>query len=409
MKALKSPVTRNNYTGNEPTQSEMDTRLSTKLMACLLSFLLIYQPMLVSAQVIIADKQSQKNHSANGVPIINIATPSSKGVSHNKFQRFDVDQKGLILNNAGNITNTQLAGYIDANPNLQNGSSANLIINEVLGPDRSMLNGYTEVAGQAAGIVVANPNGISCNGCGFINTPRVSLATGKPTIQNGELTGLTVNGGDIITEGEGLNAGNISQFDIITRAVKVNADLHARDLNLILGSNQVNYASLEATAIHPDSDVEFALDSSVLGGMYTNAIRLVGTEAGVGVQMLGNVATNAGELHLSTDGKISINKVQSAGPITLHSVSSSIELNQDVRSNKTIDLQAKETITNKGLTTAADNITLRANTLNQQGSASGVTVEDGEYKVSRDGSLDLVLTGKLINSGRILSGGNIDI
>jgi filamentous hemagglutinin len=39
-------------------------------------------------------------------------------VSHNQFQSFDVDSKGLILNNSGAVSQTQLAGMIVGNTNL---------------------------------------------------------------------------------------------------------------------------------------------------------------------------------------------------------------------------------------------------------------------------------------------------
>nr|WP_274610513.1 filamentous hemagglutinin N-terminal domain-containing protein [Pseudomonas sp. TH49] len=57
------------------------------------------------------------------------------------------------------------------------------------------MRGYTEVAGQSARVIVANPYGISCNGCGFINTPRVTLGTGKPVLDNGRLERFQVDGG----------------------------------------------------------------------------------------------------------------------------------------------------------------------------------------------------------------------
>ncbi|MFO3676752.1 two-partner secretion domain-containing protein, partial [Pseudomonas protegens] len=73
----------------------------------------------------------------------------------------------------------------------------------------SQLKGYTEVAGQAAHVIVANPYGVSCNGCGFINTPKATLTTGKPVIENGQIQRYQVDQGSVAIEGAGLNASNI--------------------------------------------------------------------------------------------------------------------------------------------------------------------------------------------------------
>ena len=50
--------------------------------------------------------------SVNGVPVINIARPNDRGVSHNQYQDFNVPNQGAILNNSGKETSTQLAGWI---------------------------------------------------------------------------------------------------------------------------------------------------------------------------------------------------------------------------------------------------------------------------------------------------------
>lgn len=115
----------------------------------------------------------------NGVPIVNIANPNPGGLSHNSYRQFNVDPSGLILNNADrNVVGTQIGGQILGNPNLK--QPARIILNEVTSTRPSALNGFTEVAGQGADVVIANPNGISVNGAGFINVPRVTLTTGVP-------------------------------------------------------------------------------------------------------------------------------------------------------------------------------------------------------------------------------------
>ena len=52
----------------------------------------------------------------NGVPLINIQTPSAAGVSRNSYSQFDVHSQGAILNNARKAAQTQLGGWVQGNP-----------------------------------------------------------------------------------------------------------------------------------------------------------------------------------------------------------------------------------------------------------------------------------------------------
>nr|WED68984.1 filamentous hemagglutinin N-terminal domain-containing protein [Pectobacterium colocasium] len=182
---------------------------------------------------IVADKSApggqQPNvmQSANGTPQVNIQTPSAGGVSHNKYTQFDVDNKGAILNNSHKQVQTQMGGWVAGNPWLAKGE-AKIILNEVNSRDPSKLNGYVEVAGRKAQVVIANPAGISCDGCGFINANRATLTTGTPQIANGELRGYRVGKGEIVVEGAGMDSSRQDYTDLIARTVKVNAGIWAK-------------------------------------------------------------------------------------------------------------------------------------------------------------------------------------
>jgi filamentous hemagglutinin family protein len=161
----------------------------------------------------------------NGVPLVNIVAPNSGGLSHNQYTALSVGANGMVLNNATAAAQTKLAGAISPNGNL-GGRAASLILNEVVGGGQpSNLAGYLEVGGTAAEVVVANPYGIACSGCGFINTPRVTLTTGVPNITaSGSLTGFSVypGSGMVLIDIGGLDGSAQNYFDVISRAIQVN-------------------------------------------------------------------------------------------------------------------------------------------------------------------------------------------
>ncbi|WP_175941245.1 filamentous hemagglutinin N-terminal domain-containing protein [Caballeronia sp. BCC1704] len=195
------------------------------------AMLLLGTAMSVSHAQIVAAPGSgaQVIQTQNGLQQVNIAKPSAAGVSLNNYSQFDVPGKGAILNNSPTIVQTQQAGYINGNPNLSPGQSAGIIVNQVLSNSPSQLNGYLEVAGQRAEVVVANPNGLVVNGGGFINTSRAILTTGTPNFgANGSLAGFTVTGGNITVQGAGLNATNVDQVDLLSRAIQVACSSIAR-------------------------------------------------------------------------------------------------------------------------------------------------------------------------------------
>ena len=177
------------------------------------------------------------------VPVVNIAAPNGAGLSHNKYQSFNVGVSGVILNNATAPVTTSLAGSVAANPNLT-GSPARVILNEVTGSVRSFLNGPLEVAGSSAKVIIANPNGITCDGCGFINTPHVQLTTGRPD-DNGNLRFDVLDGTLDIGPG-GLNA-LATRIDLIAHRIVVGGAVEARELNLLGGRAYVDAETLART------------------------------------------------------------------------------------------------------------------------------------------------------------------
>ncbi len=239
----------------------------------------------------------------NGVPLVNIQTPSAAGVSRNTYEQFDVQTQGVILNNSRTNVATQLGGWVQGNPWLARGS-ARVILNEVISANPSQLLGYVEVAGSAAQVVIANPAGVTCNGCGFINASRATLTTGTPIVSS-NLDGYRVEGGTIRVEGAGMDASRVGYTDLIARAVEVNAGIWAQTVKVTAGTNVVDADNSQAKPIAGTGAAPaFAIDVAQLGGMYAGKIVLVGTEAGVGVSNAGYLGASAGEVVVTVDGRL---------------------------------------------------------------------------------------------------------
>ncbi|MGY2191731.1 hemagglutinin repeat-containing protein [Pseudomonas pergaminensis] len=377
--------------------------LSQRGLALILANALFWQPLLASAEgIVVSGPGTTVGQAGNGVPVVNIATPNGSGLSHNQFKDYNVGPNGVILNNAtGMVQNTQLGGIIVGNPNLK-GGAANVILNEVNGGSPSQLRGYTEVAGQSAKVIVANPYGISCNGCGFINTPNVTLTTGKPVIDKvGRLDHYQVDGGAVTIDGKGLNASNVDRFEIITRSAKINAQINARELTVIAGRNDVDAQSLKTTVRADDGSAkpELAIDSSALGGMYAGAIKLVGTEAGVGVKLDGTLAASGGDIQLDANGHLSMAQAAASGAVDIKAAS--LDAQGPVYAGTTLKANTKGELKNRKSLAARDSITLASN---GQLTNSGIIEAGVNADNTRNAGGDVTLDSQHItNTGRVIA------
>lgn len=184
---------------------------------------------------------------ANGVDLVQIAEVNGNGVSRNLYSDFNIKSTGLILNNATKYTKTELGGYIDRNMFLA-GKGARVILNEVTSSNASTLNGYLEVAGNKASVVIANANGISVNGLGFINTDNVLLSTGAVTNWADGSFKFSDSKGDILIAGDGLNARNPKQLEIFTNNLQVDkSEVYTNELHISADGLLQNTGKIAAT------------------------------------------------------------------------------------------------------------------------------------------------------------------
>ncbi|EHB8533886.1 filamentous hemagglutinin N-terminal domain-containing protein, partial [Escherichia coli] len=327
---------------------------------------------------------------------------------------------------------TQLGGLIQNNPNLKAGGEAKGIINEVTGGNRSLLQGYTEVAGKAANVMVANPYGITCDGCGFINTPHATLTTGKPVMNaDGSLQALEVTEGSITINGAGLDGTRSDAVSIIARATEVNAALHAKDLTVTAGANRIT-ADGRVSALKGEGDVpKVAVDTGALGGMYARRIHLTSTESGVGVN-LGNLYAREGDIILSSAGKLVLKNSLAGGNTTVTGTDVSLSgdnkaggnlsvtgttgltLNQPrLVTDKNLVLSSSgQIVQNGGELTAGQNAMLSAQHLNQTSgtvnAAENVTLTTTNDTTLKGRSIAgktlTVSSGSLNNGGTLVAG-----
>ncbi len=405
-----------------------------RLLSYLVSAIIAGQPLLPAVGAVITPQNGAgMDKAANGVPVVNIATPNGAGISHNRFTDYNVGKEGLILNNAtGKLNPTQLGGLIQNNPNLKAGGEAKGIINEVTGGKRSLLQGYTEVAGKAANVMVANPYGITCDGCGFINTPHATLTTGRPVMNaDGSLQALEVTEGSITINGAGLDGTRSDAVSIIARATEVNAALHAKDLTVTAGANRIT-ADGRVRALKGEGDVpKVAVDTGALGGMYARRIHLTSTESGVGVN-LGNLYAREGDIILNSAGKLVLKNSLAGGNTTVTGTNVSLSgdnkaggnlsvtgttgltLNQSrLVTDKNLVLSSSgQIVQNGGELTAGQNAMLSAQHLNQTSgtvnAAENVTLtttDDTTLKGrSVAGKTLTVSSGSLNNGGTLVAG-----
>ena len=344
-----------------------------------------------------ADKSAPGNQqptvlqTGNGLPQVNIQTPSAGGVSRNQYSQFDVAEKGAVLNNARKAAQTQMAGWVQGNPNLARGE-AKVILNEVNSANPSRLKGYVEVAGKKADVVIANPSDIQCDGCGVINAGRTTLTTGKAEVENDQLKGYRVKGGKVTVGQKGMDNSQSDYTDIIADKAEINGGVWSKKgIKVTTGKNNVdrtndsvvyvgdkNTDKTDRTSDTQDENQSYSVDVSQLGGMYAEKIHLVDNGQGLGVRNAGHIGASAGDVKIDSQGRIVNEGVISA--------------------TYQADLNAEKVIENKGkVETKQGNVALRSQTrVEQHGSI--VSHQGGSFVQAKD---KVTQTGETVAKGDI--------
>ncbi|WP_118790504.1 hemagglutinin repeat-containing protein [Haemophilus haemolyticus] len=416
-----------------------------------------------------ADKSAPGNQqpivlqTANGLPQVNIQTPSAGGVSRNQYSQFDVAEKGAVLNNARKAAQTQIAGWVQGNPNLARGE-AKVILNEVNSANPSRLKGYVEVAGKKADVVIANPSGIQCDGCGVINAGRTTLTTGKAEVENGELKGYRVKGGKVTVGPKGMDNSQSDYTDIIADKAEIRGGVWSRKgIKVTTGKNNVDRTN-DSVVYVGDENIDktdrtsntqsenqstYSVDVSQLGGMYAEKIHLVDNGQGLGVRNAGHIGASAGSVKIDSQGKI-VNEgfiggsdnaelnakknIENRGTVYAKAQTQlnaqNIDNKQGVIAGKQVQLNANSVDNRKqsdkgSLIVASEKVEIKANSLDNSGTKSSsqnvqgikagqlnvvvdkVSNQQGAINVSEEGRIKTALLNN--QQGDILSGDKLVI
>jgi filamentous hemagglutinin len=403
----------------------------------------------------------------NATPIVQINRPSDGGVSANYYKDFNVNQENLIINNAkGQAVKTDLGGVIYGNPNFNKESArqADIILNEVTSANNTTIAGYLEVAGGKADLIIANPNGIMVSGAGFINTGRISLITGRSgmgdrrntldsqgnlnpfMLSNDANSAVIVEGRNVIgKDGKevrynlGIDTSNISFTQLISRVVKINADILSNgpsktDIEVISGGKKAAY-NKDAKRFEVTSDgkiegvkPEFAIDSTALGGIRAGKIKIIAMEEGVGARIRKDVISDIDNIEFDVNGnlifeeKVSLNgakdvKVKTHGKLE---IGDKVGIDTNTHQAK-IEIDAKGGIDNSSTITTTGDITIQTdNEFVNKG-----TISSAESKLNIDakaridnraqgvvhskGDMTIKTNNEFVNKGEIRTNAKADI
>ncbi|MDR1835705.1 MAG: filamentous hemagglutinin N-terminal domain-containing protein, partial [Fusobacteriaceae bacterium] len=316
---------------------------------------------------------------AGGLDQVDIARPNDKGTSYNAYKEFDVAEKGLILNNNIQlIVDTKLAGFIARNRNLDGGVEAKLIINDVTGNRGSTIRGYIEIGGKKADVVIANRNGISVSGGGFINTGNATLTTGTLVLNAGELDEINVDDGHVAIGVGGIDAASLETLDISGKTISIEGAIKGSDKTKIqasAGSQNIRYRTKKVTG-GGKSYEGIAIDGKALGSMYAGKIDVISNDKGAGVNLKGDLIS-LDDLTLTAGGQLTTaGKVQSPKTVRYKS-------DKGVRAEKAVQAGKK-------LELSGEKVELAASV------ATGYLKENGEQPVALE-----ILGDKAVNSGEI--------
>ena len=401
--------------------------LGRKILCVLLSGVFFGDTIAWAEAPILPDTKAPGNRyplvqeTANGIPLVNISAPTAGGVSRNDYERFNIPTKGAILNNSYTLSKTELAGYVQGNANMAQGP-AKIIVNQVTSGNPTTMNGFLEVAGHKADVIIANPNGITVNGGGFINTARAILTTGKPEYDNKErLKDFRIdNDATILITGNGLNGKKADTLELYTRAAEIKAAIFGNTVHVTTGANVIDANTGKVTAIEgKGKKPEIAIDVKDLGGMYAGRIFLIGNEKGLPIDIKGAIESqhmvldnqgnlyHAGTTHSTEDMTIHAKDIQNTGTMAA-SGNMTLRADGQITNDKTIGSVGNMAITANQVTnhkTIASEKDLSITTTSEEENA----LDNSNSEILANGNVTIQASHTDNLNGNIASGSTLSI
>ena len=401
--------------------------LGRKILCVLLSGVFFGDTIAWAEAPILPDTKAPGNRyplvqeTANGIPLVNISAPTAGGVSRNDYERFNIPAKGAILNNSYTLSKTELAGYVQGNANMAQGP-AKIIVNQVTSGNPTTMNGFLEVAGHKADVIIANPNGITVNGGGFINTARAILTTGKPEYDNKErLKDFRIdNDATILITGNGLNGKKADTLELYTRAAEIKAAIFGNTVHVTTGANVIDANTGKVTAIEgKGKKPEIAIDVKDLGGMYAGRIFLIGNEKGLPIDIKGAIESqhmvldnqgnlyHAGTIHSTEDMTIHAKDIQNTGTMAA-SGNMTLRADGQITNDKTIGSVGNMAITANQVTnhkTIASEKDLSITTTSEEENA----LDNSNSEILANGNVTIQASHTDNLNGNIASGSTLSI
>ncbi|WP_075291725.1 YopT-type cysteine protease domain-containing protein [Histophilus somni] len=295
----------------------------------------------------------------NNVIVIDIAKPNDKGISDNRFQKFNIPN-GAVFKNNKDQQRSELVGYLEGNKNLAD-KEAKVILNQVTGSELSQIKGALEILGTKADLVIANQHGINLNGVQTINAGRFVATTSKLIDPN--KMEFDVTQGTVTIDVNGFATDNLPYLDIVAKKIEQKGTIGNKEkeknktseteITFIAGKGKIKYniendgktkleVQKDSNTSQPSDKEEVAITGASTGAMHGKSIKLIVTEQGAGVKHDGIILSENDIKIESNKGDIDLgDKLQAKNEISLNNAKR-ITIANEITADKSITITADD-------------------------------------------------------------------